>query len=336
MSQALYDTIILGSGPAGLTAAIYTSRAHLKTLTIAGNPPGGQLTTTTDVENFPGFPEGIQGPELISQMRAQAQRFGTEFIDQNALKIQGCAHKNFCVETEDGTSYLGKTVIIATGASARWLNIPSEQNLRGKGVSACATCDAFFFKEKVVAVVGGGDSAMEESIFLTKFATKVYVLVRGTRDAMRASKIMRKRAEENQKIEFMYRTNVKQVLGESSVTGLIVTNADTNEDTTLDLQGLFIAIGHTPNTKFLSDFITLDKGGYAHAENNTIASVDGVFIAGDVYDRHYRQAITAAGFGCMAALDAEKYLAEHSDSDRINSGSEELSKRHWSTPANEA
>ena len=306
-----YDVLILGGGPAGLTAAIYTSRAFLKTLVIAGNPPGGQLTTTTEVENFPGFPEGITGPELINNFREQAKRFDTEFIDDNVTKISGDAKTGFEITLSDGSTYQGKCVIIATGASAKWLGLESEQKMRGKGVSACATCDAFFFKDKVTAIVGGGDAAMEEATFLTKFSPKVYVLVRGAKKDLKASKIMQERAMSNDKIEFLYNTEVKEVLGEDSVSGLSVINNRTNEENTLDdVQGLFIAIGHKPNTDFLEGFIDLGKMGYVEVTDNTRTSQEGVFVAGDVADFRYRQAITAAGFGTMASLDAEKYLAE--------------------------
>ena len=307
----IYDVIILGGGPAGLTAAIYASRAHLKTLVLAGMPPGGQLMWTTDVENYPGFPDGIMGPELISKMRAQAERFNATFFNENVSKVEGSFAEGFKVTTESNNQYEGKTIIVATGASARWLNIESEQRLRGKGVSACATCDGFFFKNKNVAVVGAGDSAMEESTFLTKFANKVFVLVRGSENEMKASKIMKKRAMDNEKIEFIFNTEVAEVLGEEFMTGLKIKNRlDSTESTLDDVQGLFLAIGHKPNTDFLSDKIELLPSGYVNISENTRSSVEGIFIAGDVSDYRYRQAVTAAGFGCMAALDVEKFLAE--------------------------
>ena len=309
--EKIYDTIILGGGPSGLTAATYASRAHLDTLVLAGNPPGGQLTQTTDVENYPGFPDGIMGPDLIAAMRKQAEKFNADFQDKNVVKISGSFKDNFTLETTDGEKYVGRTVIVATGASARWLNQENEQRLRGKGVSACATCDGFFFKEKIVAVVGGGDSAMEESTFLTKFCSKVYVLVRGSQDQMKASKIMQKRALDNPKIEFLFNTEVKDVLGEQMVEGLKIFNNQTNEESELELQGLFLAIGHKPNTDFLQGVIELDKLGYAVPTDYTKSTVEGIFLGGDVADYRYRQAITAAGHGCMAALDAEKLLAEH-------------------------
>ncbi len=309
----MFDVLIIGSGPAGLTAAIYTARASLSTLVIAGNPSGGQLMLTTEVENFPGFPEGIMGPALISNMRAQAQRFGVTFVEENVVSLAGDHKRGFTVLTTDASkTYSAKSLIIATGADAKWLNIESEQKLRGKGVSACATCDGFFFKNKVVAVVGGGDAAMEEADFLTKFATKVYVLVRGDKDTLRASKIMQDRAFKNPKIEFKFQTQVHQVLGTDYVTGLSLMNSKTSEISIMDnVQGLFVAIGHSPATKFLQGFVELDKLGYLKVKNNTLTSKKGVFAGGDVLDYRYRQAITAAGMGCMAALDAEKFLAEY-------------------------
>ena len=311
MSETLYDTIILGGGPAGLTAAIYTSRAHLKTLIIGGRPSGGQLIDTTDVENYPGFPEGILGPDLIATFRKQATRFGAEHVEENATSILSSAEEGFTVKTDEGKEFKSKTIIIATGASAKWLDLESVHKLRGKGVTACATCDGFFFKGKVVAVVGGGDVAMEEAIYMTKFSPKVYVLVRGDREAMKASKFMQKRATENDRIEFMFNAEVKEVLGENSVSGILVVNSKTGEEKRMeDVKGLFMAIGHEPNTKFLEGFIEVGAKGYIEPISNTKTSKEGVFVAGDVGDWRYRQAVTAAGFGCMAAMDVEKYLAE--------------------------
>lgn len=304
----IYDVIILGGGPSGLTASIYNSRAKLNTLVIAGNPAGGQLMWTTEVENFPGFEHGIMGPDLIENMRKQAIRFGTNFVDENVLSIKGSFEKNFTLTTDNKKEYKAKSIIIATGSSAKWLNIESEQKLRGKGVSACATCDGFFFKDKVVAVVGGGDSAMEESIYLTRFATKVYVLVRGTQSEMKASKIMQQEAMENKKIEFIFNIQVKEVLGDSFVTGLVLENSETKQTSNIEVQGLFIAIGHTPNTKFLTGFIDLLPNGYVDVKDTTKTNVEGIFVAGDVSDYKYRQAISASGVGCMAALDAERFL----------------------------
>jgi len=304
----IYDVIILGGGPSGLTAAIYTSRARLNTLVLAGNPAGGQLMLTTEVENFPGFVEGIMGPELISNMRKQAERFETVCKDENVLNISGSVKDTFTVKTDLGNEYVGKTVIVATGATAKWLNIESETKFRGKGVSACATCDGFFFKGKDVAIVGAGDAAMEEAMYLTRFANKVYALVRGTKEDMKASKIMQEEAFANNKIEFMFNTEVKEVVGDAMMTGLKIVNNNTLEETTLAVSGLFIAIGHTPNTKFLDCVLELEPNGYIKVTNNTRTSVEGIFVSGDVGDYKYRQAITAAGMGCMAALDVEKYL----------------------------
>lgn len=310
MEKTIYDVIIIGGGPAGLTAAIYTSRAFLKTLLLAGDPAGGQLVTTTEVENFPGFPNGIQGPELISNMRQQAEKFATETLDANVEVVSGDSKTGFDVRLTNGDIKHGKSIIVATGASARWLNIESETRLRGKGVSACATCDGFFFKNKVVAVVGGGDSAMEEADFLTKFASKVYSIVRSGKAQLRASKFMLDRVERNPKVSWVYNSEVIEVLGESSVTGMKLVNNETKEQSVLDdVQGLFIAIGHTPNTSFLKNFIELEKSGYVSVQGKTGTSKEGVFVCGDVSDPHYRQAITAAGVGCMAALDAQKFLA---------------------------
>lgn len=325
----VYDVIILGGGPSGLTAAIYTSRADLGTLVLAGNPPGGQLMLTTEVENYPGFPEGIMGPELVQNFRVQAERFDAEVSDENAVDVRGNVDEGFRITTDSGNEYHGRTVIVATGASARWLELPSEQKLRGKGVSACATCDGFFFKNKVVAVVGGGDAALEEATFLTKFATKIYIIVRGNKDNLRASKIMQKRAFENPKIEFIFNSTVTEVLGENAVSGLVINNSVTGEDSVLsDVEGLFVAIGHTPNTAFLKNLIDLDAKGYAVATEHTYSSISGIFIAGDVYDHRYRQAITAAGFGCMAALDVEKFISEHFN-DTPKRSMKDIQVEHW-------
>lgn len=305
-----YDVLIIGGGPAGLTSAIYTARAELKTLVVAGQPAGGQLMLTSEVENFPGFEHGIQGPELIANMRAQASRFGTEFKDENVTKVEGDHINGFKVTTEENNVYEGKSVIVTTGALAKWLGLESENRLKGRGVSACATCDGFFFKNKVIAVVGGGDAAMEEASFLTKFASKVYLLIRGTEDKLRASTYMKNKALADPKIEFVYNTEVVEVLGTDKVEGLKVLNRDTGIESVMsDIQGLFIAIGHSPSTKFLNGFVEVDQVGYVVVKDNTKTSVEGVFVAGDVADYKYRQAITAAGMGCMAALDAEKFLA---------------------------
>ena len=311
MQEGIFDVIIIGSGPAGLTAAIYTSRDHLKTLVIGGNPPGGQLTTTSDVENFPGFPQGISGPELINKMREQAVKFSCEVIDKNVLTVTGSSKSGFELKTDLGSVFKGKSVIVATGASARWLGLESEQRLRGKGVSACATCDGFFFKNKVVGVIGDGDCAMEEANHLTKFASKVYVFVWFEKEKMKASKIMQKRTLENPKIEFLFNTEVKEVLGETTVKGLRILNNKSGEEKTLsEVEGLFLAIGRQPNTKFLEGFIELEKGGYVKCFGETKTSKDGVFVAGDVSDCRYQQAIIAAGAGGMAGLDAARFLTE--------------------------
>lgn len=304
----IYDVIILGGGPSGLTAAIYTSRAKLNTLVLAGSPAGGQLMWTSEVENFPGFVDGIMGPELIDNMRKQAEKFETTFKDENVSTISGNANDGFILKTEGGNEYSGKTIIIATGASAKWLNLESEQRLRGKGVSACATCDGFFFKGKDVAIVGAGDAAMEEAMYLTKFANKVYCLIRGTKEEMKASKIMQEEAMSNSKIEFMFNTEVDEVIGENTVTGLKIKNNKSDEVSDLNVQGLFIAIGHNPNTKFVEGLIDLLPNGYIKVTDNTKTNVEGIFVSGDVGDYRYRQAISAAGLGCMAALDVEKYL----------------------------
>jgi thioredoxin reductase (NADPH) len=308
MSSESYDIAVIGSGPAGLTAAIYTSRAFLKTLVVAGFTPGGQLMLTSEVENFPGFKDGILGPQLMEEMKNQSKRFGSEFKNNNVESLEKDGD-DFLLKLDDQSTYKAKAVIVATGASARWLGLESEQRLMGKGVSACATCDGFFFKEKTVAVVGGGDSAMEEATYLTKFADKVYILVRKSEEELRASKFMQKKAKDNQKIEFKYNTEVKEVLGEDKVEALKITDNQSGEESQLKVDGLFMAIGHKPNTEFLRGVIDLDERGYVVVTDNTKTNVDGIFVAGDVADHKYRQAITAAGMGCKAALDAEEYLS---------------------------
>ncbi len=301
------NTIIIGSGPAGLTAALYASRAELKPLVIAGFKPGGQLMDTTDVENFPGFVNGIMGPDLMDNMMKQVARFGTEIINENAVSVD-FTKKPFTVKT-DKAEFQAKTIIIATGAEANWLNLPNEQRLRGKGVSACATCDGFFFKEKEVVVIGGGDTAMEEANFLTRFASRVTIVHR--REEFRASKIMLKRAQDNPKITFVTNFTVMDVLGENSVEGIKIKNNATEEESTIKAQGYFSAIGHTPNTKIFKDAgIEVDEKNYIIIKNHSRTNIEGVFVAGDVNDPRYRQAVVAAGMGCMAALDVEKYLAD--------------------------
>ena len=308
------DTVILGSGCAGLTAAIYTARAGLKPLVLEGHEPGGQLSMTTTVENFPGWPEGIQGPELIDNMKKQAARFGAEFQLAHLQSVDLSVHP-FKLRTASGEIH-ARTLIVASGASARWLGLPSEQALIGHGVSSCATCDGFFFRGKEIAVIGGGDSAMEEALFLTRFASKVTLLHR--RDAFRASKIMLERAIAHPNIELRANTVVTEVLGveENEVKGLRLRDVTNNQESTLPISGLFLGIGHEPNATMFKGQIDLDDDGYIKTANNVFTTLDGkvvpgVFACGDVQDRRYRQAITAAGTGCMAALEAEKFLEEH-------------------------
>lgn len=316
-SSTIFDVVILGSGPSGLTAALYTSRAFLKTLVLGGNPPGGQLTITTKVENFPGFPNGVLGTELISNTRKQVENNGAKLVDENVVKISGSFEENFTVETDAGNIYKARTIIIATGSSAKWLGLESERKFIGRGVSACATCDGFFYKDKVVAVVGGGDSAMEESTFLTRFADKVYVIVRKGKNDLRASKYMQKKAFDDPKIEFIFNSVVKEVLGNDVVTGIKIATKNqkdgvvVEEESTLNLDGLFLAIGHEPNTKFLEGFIDLDEKGYIKMFENHQTSKEGVFVSGDVHDHTYRQAISAAGYGCQAAIDVTRFLSDH-------------------------
>jgi len=298
--------IIIGSGPAGLTAAIYASRADLSPLVIGGLQPGGQLMWTTEVENFPGFVHGIQGPELMQNMMDQAKRFGTTIINEDVVSVD-FAQQPYTVKTTS-KEFKAEAVIVATGASARWLGLESETRLRGHGVSACATCDGAFFKNKIVYVVGGGDSAMEEASFLTKFATSVTVIHR--RDTLSASKFMQERAKANPKISFIWDSEVVEVLGEKNMTGLKIRNVKTNAVTEHTGDGLFVAIGHTPNTQIFKGILKMDdRVGYLMSDDGINTPIPGVFIAGDVFDFKYRQAITAAGFGCMAALEAERYLA---------------------------
>jgi thioredoxin reductase (NADPH) len=302
--------LIIGSGPAGLTAAIYAARANLEPIVLAGSTPGGQLMITSDVENYPGFPDGIQGPELMATFRAQAERFGSRIIDVDIDRID-FSSRPFRVWAR-GIEYRGDAVIVATGASALWLGLDSETRLRGRGVSACATCDGFFFRDKEIAVVGGGDTAIEEATFLTRFATKVHLLHR--REAFRASKIMVDRAFANPKIEVHLNTAVDEVLGESHVEGLQLRRTDTGERDALALDGLFVAIGYKPNTDLFRDILDIDEMGYLTVRDETGSKIEGVFIAGDVHDHRYRQAITAAGEGCKAAIDAERWLEVNSPS----------------------
>ena len=303
-----YKVVIMGSGPAGLTAALYTARADLEPIVFEGMEAGGQLTLTTDVENFPGFPDGIMGPELMVSMKKQAERFGAQcvFGEVTAVDFSTTPYKI----TTDKKEILADTFIISSGASAKMLGLESEKELLGYGVSTCATCDGFFFKDKEIAVVGGGDTAVEEALFLTKFGTKVTLIHR--RDQLRASKIMQDRAFANDKIEFMWDTVVEEVLGtkETGVRGLRVKNVKNGEISDIECQGFFVAIGHTPNTSLFEGKLNMDENGYIKTKNgSTETNVPGVFAAGDVQDHVYRQAITAAGTGCMAAIDAERYLA---------------------------
>ena len=300
------NVLIIGSGPAGLTAALYAARANLKPLLIEGLEAGGQLMLTTLVENFPGHRDGIMGPELMAAMRAQAEHFGAEIIQGNVQSVDLSGHP-FRVRTT-GDEYLTRSLIIATGASAKWLGLPSERKLMGHGVSSCATCDGFFFRGRPIAVVGGGDSAMEEAIFLTRFASHVTVIHR--RETLRASKIMQDKAFANPKISFEWNTEVDEIIdgGTGAVTGMRLHNSKTGEEKTLQVDGVFVAIGHTPNTSLFKGLIEMDASGYIITHAGTRTSVPGVFAAGDVQDHVYRQAITAAGSGCMAAIDAEKYL----------------------------
>lgn len=296
--------IIIGSGPAGYTAAIYAARASLKPLVFAGNEPGGQLMITSEVENYPGFPDGIMGPELMESMKQQAQRFGADVVLESVTAVD-FTRKPFKIISYD-MEYYADAVIIATGASDKWLGLESELRLRGRGVSACATCDGPFFKGKDVVQVGGGDAALEEALFLSRMVNSVTVVHR--RDQLRASKIMQERALANPKIRFIWNSVVEEVLGQDTVKGVRLRNVVTNETTQMACQGVFIAIGHEPNTKIFEGQLELDEKGYIKTRNHTFTSVAGVFAAGDVQDHRYRQAVTAAAFGCMAAMDAEKYL----------------------------
>ena len=299
--------VIIGSGPAGLTAALYTARANLKPLLVEGLEAGGQLMLTTMVENWPGFRDGIMGPDLMAEMRAQAERFGTEIVQGNVDRVN-LRERPFSLAFADGRTVTTDALIIATGASARWLEIGCDRKLAGHGVSTCATCDGYFFRGKPIAVVGGGDSAMEEAIYLTRFASKVTVIHR--RDSLRASKIMQDKAFANPKIEFIWDSEIADIddIERGEVTGILVRNLKTGTLTKVPLDGVFIAIGHTPNTALFRGQIELDEAGYICTHHGTKTSSPGVFAAGDVQDHVYRQAVTAAGSGCMAAIDAERYL----------------------------
>lgn len=306
--MTVYKTAIIGAGPAGYTAAIYAARANLEPILFEGLEPGGQLTVTTDVENFPGFPEGIMGPQLMEDIKKQAERFGTQMI-QDIITEVDFSQKPFILKTAE-EEYKAHSVIIATGASARWLGLESETRLRGRGISACATCDGAFFREKEVIVVGGGDTAMEEAIFLTKFAKKVYIVHR--RDELRASKIMQERAEKNDKIEFIWNKVITEFMGAMKVDKVKLKDSKTGEESEMPIDGVFMGLGHNPNTDFLKGQINIDANGFIVLPNagTTHTNIKGVFAAGDVMDQRYRQAITAAGRGCAAALDAEQYLQD--------------------------
>jgi thioredoxin reductase (NADPH) len=298
------NVLVIGSGPAGLTAAIYAARANLEPIVIAGSAPGGQLMLTSDVENFPGFPEGIQGPELMAAFRTQAERFGTRFADVDIERVD-FGSRPFGVWAR-GVEYRAQAVIVATGASALWLGLENETRLRGRGVSACATCDGFFFRDKDIAVVGGGDTALEEATYLTRFASRVHLLHR--RDQFRGSKIMQDRAAENPKIQVHFNTVVDDVLGDEKVEGLRLRDTATGESSDMPIDGLFIAIGYRPNTEVFRDWLEVDEAGYLVVRDETGSNIEGVFVAGDVHDHRYRQAITAAADGCKAAIDAERWL----------------------------
>ncbi len=315
-SKTHHQVLIIGSGPAGYTAALYTSRANLSPVLFEGMQPGGQLTITTDVENYPGFPEGIMGPELMEHFKAQAQRFGTQVINDYVEEVD-FSQRPFIVKTETET-HTAEVVIIATGATARLLGLPAETELMGRGVSACATCDGFFFRDKEVLVVGGGDTALEEANFLTRFCKKVSIVHR--RDQLRGSKVMQDRAMANEKIDFIWNSTLEDILGttETGVTGVKLKNTQTGDITEQATDGVFIAIGHKPNTELFTGKLDLLDNGYLKVAPGTVStSIEGVFACGDVMDHHYRQAITAAGTGCMAAIDAERYLEAKSATEAV-------------------
>ena len=303
--NAIENLTILGSGPAGLTAAIYAARADLKPLVVHGREPGGQLTTTTEVENFPGFEKGIMGPELMDVCTKQAARFGTRFLGAYVTKVD-LSQRPFTIFLDDGRSFQTKTLICSTGASAKYLNLPREKELLGRGVSACATCDGFFFRNQHIAVVGGGVTAGEEATFLTKFAASVTLIHR--RDSLRASKAMQHRVFSNPKIKLMWNSAVDELLGKDKLEGIVVRDLKSNETKKLDVTGLFVAIGHKPNTDMFRGYVDMDEVGYITTHHGTKTKVPGFFVAGDAQDKEYRQAVTAAGTGCMAALDAERFL----------------------------
>lgn len=300
--------IIIGSGPAGYTAAVYTARAALRPLVLGGFTAGGQLMLTSDVENYPGYPEGVQGPEMMREFRAQAERFGADVLDVDVTSVD-FSQRPFIIEAE-GTTYTAESVIIATGASAKWLHVPGEEALRGRGVSSCATCDGFFFRGRRVVVIGGGDTALEEATFLTRFASHVTIIHR--RDTLRGSKVLQMRAKADPKIEFIWNAAVEEILGDGKVTGVRIKNLISGETAVVETDGVFVAIGHQPNTGIFKGQIDLDQAGYIEMPDPvaTITNIPGVFAAGDVRDHRYRQAVTAAGDGCKAAMDAERWLEE--------------------------
>ena len=312
--------VIIGTGPAGLTAALYAARANLDPLVFEGLQPGGQLVTTTDVENYPGYADGVLGPEMMEDFRRQAERFGTD-LRHGAVTAVDFSERPFRLVVDAETPILAETVVVSTGASAKYLGLENEQRLLGRGVSACATCDGAFFRDEHLAIVGGGDTAMEEALFLTRFAKKVTVVHR--RDELRASQIMQERAFAHDKIAFLWNTEVTDVLGENTVEGLRIRNTETGEEGTLDVTGFFVAIGHQPNTDLFRGWLDMDETGYVETlPDSTYTNVEGVFACGDAQDHVYRQAVTAAGTGCMAAIDAERWLAEHGEIDGVRTETE--------------
>ncbi len=313
MAEKIYDTIVIGSGPAGYTAALYASRANLETLVFQGFESGGQLMLTSDVENYPGYKEGVAGPDMMDDLEAQAARFGAEMRPDNVERVD-FSERPFKLWAEDEDEpTLAKSVIIATGAKAKWLGLDGERRLMGRGVSGCATCDGFFFKDKKVAVVGGGDTAMEETLFLTKYASEVVLIHR--REEFRASKIMLERARKNPKVTFMTNTTISDIVGQESVEGVRVRNAKTGEESDLAVDGFFAAIGHAPATALFEGQVEMDEAGYVLQKEHTMTSVPGVFAAGDVSDTRYRQAVTAAGDGCRAAIDAERWMEDQGEAE---------------------
>lgn len=317
-----FDVVVVGSGPAGLTAAIYAARADLNPIVFEGPEPGGQLTQTTEVDNFPGYPEGVMGPKMMEDFRQQATRFGADCRYGYVTNIE-FDERPYKLTVDEETEIYAKSIIIATGASAKWLDLPSEQRLRGKGVSACATCDGAFFRDQHVVIVGGGDTAMEEALFLTKFASKVSVIHR--RDELRASKAMQNRAFKNDKIEFLWNSELREVLGDQVVEGVKIKNNQSGEESVLDdVTGVFIAIGHKPNTDLFKGVLEMDDVGYIQTKGqSTETDLPGIFASGDAMDPIYRQAVTAAGTGCRAALDAERYLSDMEDSEVA------IAQQHW-------